>query len=245
VLTDRGLRYHGRMHPLVANVRTLTAPIRSSRRRRMWTAAITEVIALTVLVLSYIWVWQDSFPGDFLLVIVLYFGIGYLGHVVRGESLRLIGIRFDNWQPAVRNVAVIIAATVPTVLFIGATLDSWHFPSLPAMAATMPMAIVWGTAQQYGLLCVLYRRLHEASGSVQLAIMGAALLFAIFHLPNVFLMSVTLAAGAAACVLYRREPNIFIIGVAHAAISFTLYYALPLNITGGLRVGPGYFVLNN
>jgi membrane protease YdiL (CAAX protease family) len=198
---------------------------------------------MTAVVLSYIWLWQRSFPGSFYLVLALYFGIGYVGHRLRGESLQHLGIRFDNWQPAIRNAAIVIAIAVPTSLIIGATLDSWHFPTWSGAATALPITAVWGTAQQYGLLCVIYRRLVEALGNVHGAMAAAASLFALFHLPNVFLMLVTLAAGSAACVLYRRVPNIFVIGITHAAISFTLYYALPYDITGGLRVGPGYLAI--
>jgi membrane protease YdiL (CAAX protease family) len=91
---------------------------------------------------------------------------------------------------------------------------------------------------------VFYRRLIEALGSSRAAAAGAAILFAVFHLPNGFLMAVTLAAGAFACALYQREPNVPIIGVAHGSISFALYYALPASITGGLRVGPGYLAVS-
>jgi membrane protease YdiL (CAAX protease family) len=65
--------------------------------------------------------------------------------------------------------------------------------------------------------------------------------FATFHLPNPFLVPVTLAAGLAACTLYRREPNLFVIGLSHAMVSYFLLCCLPISVTHGLRVGPGYF----
>ena len=54
-------------------------------------------------------------------------------------------------------------------------------------------------------------------------------------------VAATFVAGLASCTLYRREPNVFVLGIAHAAISFVLYGALPRTITHGLHVGPGYF----
>jgi membrane protease YdiL (CAAX protease family) len=56
-------------------------------------------------------------------------------------------------------------------------------------------------------------------------------------------MAVTLGAGVVACLLYRRSPNVIVIGLAHATLSFVLYCALPYSLTHGLRVGPGYFAV--
>jgi len=212
--------------------------------RIRWIAA-AEIAAMTILLLTYIWLWPRAFPGAFLLCAALYFGIGIVGHLRRGESLQHIGLRFDNWRPAVRNASYVVAFAVTSSLAVGMMLDSWHFPGWKAAAVTLPVTIVWATAQQYGLLCVFYRRLHDLLGSFAGAALGAAILFAVFHVPNSFLMIVTLVAGAAACVLYRYQPNLFVIGVAHALISFTLYYSLPFSITEHLRVGPGYYAKKN
>jgi hypothetical protein len=208
--------------------------------RARWIAA-AELAAMSALLLSYIWLWQKTFPGAFFLCVAGYFGIGYLGHRSRGESLRAIGVRIDNWLPAARNASIVVLIGAGSALIIGAVLDSWHFPGWKIALLTLPVTIVWATLQQYGLLCVFYRRSHDMVGNFIGAVALAALLFAVFHLPNGFLMGVTLAAGAAACVLYRWQPNIFVIGVAHALISFTLFYSLPSTITTNLRVGPGYY----
>ncbi len=203
--------------------------------------AAAEISVMTALILSYIWVWQDSFPGDFLLVAAAYFAIGVIGHLARGESLWQIGVRLDNWRPALRNASIAMVPLASVPLVAGGLLGSWHFPAWGDAALTLPASVAWGTAQQYGLLCVLYRRLQEALDSPDGATAAAALLFALFHLPNGLLMGVTLIAGVVACMLYRREPNVPVIGAAHAVVSFILYYALPESLTGGLRVGPGYF----
>lgn len=101
--------------------------------------------------------------------------------------------------------------------------------------------IAWGAAQQYGLVCFLYQRLLEIVQSPRAATLGAAALFATCHVPNPLLLAVTLAAGVVSCTLYRREPNVFVLGLAHAAISFVIASTLPESVTHGMRVGPGYF----
>lgn len=103
--------------------------------------------------------------------------------------------------------------------------------------------ILWGTAQQYGLLCVLYRRFLDLLRGPQLAASASATLFAIFHIPNPLLIAATLIAGIASCNLYRRVPNVFVLGVGHASVSFALFSALPLTLTHHMRIGPGYLLL--
>jgi hypothetical protein len=210
--------------------------------RIRWIAA-AEIAAMTALIVSYTWLWQRSFPGAFLVCITGYFGIGILGHRLRGESARSIGLRLDNWLPAMRNASVVVVVAVSGALIAGAILDSWHFPDWDIVLVTLPLSFLWATAQQYGLLCVFYRRSQDLFGSATIAVASAAVLFAVFHLPNGFLMAVTFTAGAAACVLYRWQPNIIVIGIAHALISFTLYNALPGKITSNLRVGPKYYTI--
>jgi len=203
-------------------------------------AALAEILAMLALVLSYIWLWQQLFPGDRVLVVFLYFALCHFSHVRRGESARSVGLRLDNWRSAARQASVPLAVAVAVPLAIGAALGTWHFEpaSLPL---DVPWHVAWGTAQQYGLLCFLYRRSLDVLSSWRGAALTAAAVFALFHLPNPLLVPVTFLAGFVACTLYRRVPNVFVLGAAHAVISLVLFYALPLSITHELRVGPGYY----
>lgn len=211
---------------------------------RNWrTVALVEVGAMTALLLSYIWGWKGTFAGASRLIFVLYFGLGLTSHLLRRETARQIGFRLDNVPRALRNAAVVIVPAAVVVLTIGLVLGSWHFYSWQQMVKGAPWGLVWATAQQYGLLCFFYRRFLEIVGSASAATAAASVTFAMFHLPNPFLVAVTLAAGVVACTLYRREPNVPIIGLAHAMISFVILCSLPFSVTYGLRVGPGYLAL--
>jgi len=203
--------------------------------------AMLEVAALGTLVLSYTWNWQGAFPGHAQLVVLLYFGIGLASHLRRGETARQIGVRLDNWRAALRNTLPLVAIALFVPLALGAAFDTWHFPSWQRALASLPWTIAWGTAQQYGLVCILYRRLLEIVQGPWAATVCAAALFAVFHTPNPLLMVVTLIAGVASCTLYRREPNVFVLGVAHAAVSYVISGAFPLSVTHGMHVGPAYF----
>ncbi len=93
-------------------------------------------------------------------------------------------------------------------------------------------------AQDYGLVCVFYRRLRELLPAGWRPVVAGGLLFGMFHLPNPFLTLVTVIAGALACLVYERRPNLLALGVVHGAISFVLFYSLPVWLTLELRVGP-------
>ncbi len=203
-------------------------------------AALVEIMAMLALVLSYIWVWHNLFAGDFLVVAFLYFALCHISHLRCRESARSLGLRLDNWRSAARRAFVPVAVAVGLPLATGAALGSWHFE--PArLALDVPWHVVWGTAQQYGLLCLLYRRSLDVLASSRRAALAAASAFALVHLPNPLLVGVTFLAGLVSCTLYRRVPNVFVLGVAHAAVSLVLFFALPLPITHNLRVGPSYF----
>ena len=208
------------------------------------TAAVIEVTAMIALLLSYIWGWQGAFRGSFITLLVLYFGLGLVSHIRRGETPRDIGLRIENVPRALVNAAIIFVPVIALALLIGLALDSWHFRSLETVVAGAPSMLAWALAQQYGLLCFLYRRFRDIFGTEHRAAVSASLAFALFHVPNPFLVPVTLAAGLAACTLYRREPNVLVIGLAHAMTSYSLLCSLPGSVTYGLRVGPGFFALH-
>lgn len=196
---------------------------------------------MLALLLSYIWLWQGTFPGNARVVVFLYFALGYASHRRRGESARDIGLRLDNWRPATRDVAGVVALGTAVPLAWGVSHGTMHFELSAAALPGLVMHVLWGTAQQYGLLCFFYRRLCEILAGPRAATFAAAAIFAICHLPNVFLIAVTFAAGLISCTLYRRHPNVFVLGAAHALISLTLFGALPFSMTHHLLVGPGYY----
>ena len=203
-------------------------------------AALAEIVAMLVLVLSYIWGWQGLFPGDRLVVVILYFALCHVSHVRCHENARTLGLRLDNWRAAALQACVPVALAVGVPLVAGAALGSWRFEPV-RLTLEIPWHLAWGTGQQYGLLCLLYRRSLDVLESSWGAALCAAGAFALFHLPNPFLVGVTFIAGLASCRLYRNVPNVLVLGAAHAVIAMVLFQALPLSITHGLRVGPGYF----
>jgi membrane protease YdiL (CAAX protease family) len=201
-------------------------------------AAWIEVGAFVALLLSYIWIWSDAFPGAFFVVSMLYFTLGIASHRRCREGPRAIGLRRDNFGRAAVLALRLLAPVAGAGLIAGRWLGGWAFPPPLQAVGAVAYAVVWGTLQEYGLVCVLYRRLRDVLPAPRAAMLAAALLFCLFHLPNPFLMAATLVMGLLACFIYEREPNLWVLGLAHGVVSFVLANALPGWLTFDWRVGP-------
>ena len=194
------------------------------------------------LLTSYIWGWENTFKGDFTLCVVLYFGIGLASHLRTGERPGDLGFRIDNLGPAARDALLATLAVGLLLAGAGAWLGSLDFPPLAQWPRTLRDGVVWGLMQQYGLLCLYYRRFSEVLPSHRdRPLWAASTVFALLHLPNPFLTLATFGAGSLSCWLYRRTPNLIVLGVMHGVISFLIVHTLPDSITMGMRVGPGFW----
>lgn len=202
---------------------------------------LVEIVALAGLLISYIWGWGSTFRGDFTLCVILYLGIGLAAHLRTGESPVDLGFRLDNLGAAARDA---LLATIPIGLILlgtGALLGSLDLPPLARWSRILLNGIAWGAIQQYGLLCIFYRRFGELLPGRRGPLLAASAVFGLLHIPNPFLTVATFAAGALSCWLYRRAPNLIVLGVMHGIIAFMIVEALPDAITMGMRVGPGFF----
>ena len=203
---------------------------------------VGELAVMSALLLSYIWLWKDAFPGDFVVFIVLYIAVGGSSHVRRGETAHDIGFRLDNLGSAARQAMIYVGALVVVAVLVGAVLGTLRAPENTRRALLLAVRLVWGTAQEYGLLAFFFLRFREIVPGKWPPLLAAASLFALFHLPNPFLTVVTLGAGALSCWLYRRIPNLWALGIAHGVLSAVLSRSFPAEVTAGMRVGPEYWI---
>jgi membrane protease YdiL (CAAX protease family) len=211
-------------------------------QRRTAVRPLAEIVAMSGLLTSYIWGWGSTFKGDFTLCVILYFGIGLASHLRAGERPADLGLRIDNLAAAARDALLATMAIGLLLAGAGKLLGSLDFPPLALWPRTLRDGIVWGLMQQYGLLCVYYRRFGELLPRHRHGpLWAASATFALLHLPNPFLTLATFGAGAISCWLYRRTPNLIVLGVMHGVISFLIVQTLPDSITMGMRVGPGFF----
>ena len=101
--------------------------------------------------------------------------------------------------------------------------------------ALMPL---FGIAQEYGLLGFYLRRFQEVLPGTWMPIVASSLIFTALHAPNFPLMVMTAGASVGACWLYRRAPNLWVLGIAHGLLSITVAMFLAKILISGLKVGP-------
>lgn len=200
---------------------------------------------MTVLFLSYIWLWQEAFNLHRTAFVLMFLALGTYSHLRRGETLWDIGIRLENFLPAARLALPYVAPLAIVPILIGAALGTLSLDALREVPGKLPWKTIYATAQQYGLLAFYFRRFSEVLPGKWRPIFAAAGIFAFYHLPNPFLMVLTLGTGSLACWLYRRTPNLLVLGLFHAVASYAISCSLPHTVTFGMRVGPGFLRIWN
>jgi membrane protease YdiL (CAAX protease family) len=99
---------------------------------------------------------------------------------------------------------------------------------------------VWSFFQQFLLQDFVMRRLLKLTNDRRVAVIGAAALFALAHLPNPVLTVLTLVWGVASSLVFLRYRNLFTLGMTHAILGICVAVTLPASVQHNMRVGLGY-----
>jgi hypothetical protein len=137
--------------------------------------------------------------------------------------LRAWGFRTDNLARALGPVGIATASALAFVVPWAAAAG--RLPPPRGFWPTLALYPIWGIAQQFLLNAVLARRLREilpewAAWSV------STVLFSLSHAPDVPLMLLAGAAGALWIPLYRRWPNLWLLGFCHGVLGCAAWYGV-------------------
>jgi len=99
--------------------------------------------------------------------------------------------------------------------------------------------VVWALAQEFILQCLFFVRLERTIGSRR-AVLAAAGLFSIAHIPSPLLTFLSFIGGLLFCELFRRFRNLYGLGIIHGALGLTIAASLPDHWLHHMRVGIGY-----
>lgn len=166
-------------------------------------------------------------------------------HRLRGESLRDLGFRFDNFRRAVglllAPMVLVALACLSIAWWSGERVDllRWHV-SRP-LAIQLLLGFVWGLIQQYMLQGFVNRRAQIIWGKGLPGVFLVAFVFAGLHLPNPWLTAITFLGGLVWAFVYQRAPNIFALALSHAVMTWILVSTLPASALNHLRIGLKYF----
>jgi membrane protease YdiL (CAAX protease family) len=100
--------------------------------------------------------------------------------------------------------------------------------------------VVWAFMQQFILQGYFLVRLLRIVPNKTTAILLAAAMFSLAHLPNPLLTVATLLWGTAACALFLRYRNLYLLGAVHAVLGLCIAFTIPNAIHHHMRVGLGY-----
>jgi len=198
--------------------------------------AILEPLALSGLILAYIWSLRYHYPAAWAPILAL----PLVSHWWHGESAAALGFRLRNLADCVRRFAPALALLALALLALGLLLGTVRPIALDSAAMTWAIYLPWGIFQQYLLNGYCLNRLQVALPD-RGAALAAAALFSAVHAPNAFLMLVTLVAGYAAARLYSRCRNLYFLGLAHGTIGLLLFLVVPDSISHHMAIGPGWY----
>ena len=167
-----------------------------------------------------------------------------LSHRVRGESARELGWRLDNFAEAARLLLppmLAVSALLVGVGWYAGTLDFGRWEGGQSILGVPGLSLVWGVLQQYALQGFINRRAQLALGRGALSVLLVGLLFALFHLPNLWLTFATFAGGLLWAYVYQRAPNLLAVGLSHSLMTWVMISSVPPGVLHNLRVGFKYF----
>ncbi|MBZ5617941.1 MAG: CPBP family intramembrane metalloprotease [Acidobacteriia bacterium] len=198
--------------------------------------AILEPLSVFALIMQYIWALRYRHPGMWLLIL----GLMLLSHLVHREGARTLGFDRCRLRECLEEFSPALAFLALVMLGSGMLLQTTRPIGFERGVLSWVAYLPWGLFQQYILNGYFLNR-FEAVLSPRAAPVMAAALFSGAHLPNGFLMAVTLVAGYSCACIYRKYNNLYFLGMAHATVGFLLFLVVPDSISHHLTVGPGWF----
>lgn len=198
--------------------------------------SLAEVAAFYALAIGTIW-FGDRFRPTILLVALLIVALCVGSNVLHGDSAARIGFTPSQFLPCLGwSMAVVVPIVLPLAVLAAKNRFYWPW-NLAWSLAGYP---IWGFAQEYALLAFVNNRLEDGlEGHEKLLPWINGFLFAMAHLPNPVLMTVTFAAGATFTAIFRRHRHLVPLALAHAIVGVALALAFA-DVNGVMSVGPGY-----
>jgi hypothetical protein len=158
--------------------------------------------------------------------------------LLRGTTAEALGL---SWRGLVRSLWILpaVLTVMAAGVFIARTFGTYH-SLYQADLRHVGGYILWTLYQQFLLQGYFMPRMTRAISS-NAAISVTGTLFAIAHLPNLWLTVATLVWGTVSCALFRRYKSLYVLGIAQGLLGLCFAVCVPDAVHHHLRVGLGYF----
>lgn len=208
--------------------------------------ALWEIVSVTSTALIAVWAVLALATSRWVLAVPIALALSFiiLSHRIRHETARELGWRTDNFMKAMRLLLLPMLAGAAVMAVAGWFMGSLRFarPEKQWAILWLPFAgMAWGLAQQYVLQAFFNRRAQMVWGRGSLSIFVVAFIFALIHLPNLWLAMATFIGGCVWAAVYQRAPNLLALGLSHGIMTWVLISTVPQPALQSLRVGFKYF----
>ena len=102
---------------------------------------------------------------------------------------------------------------------------------------------IWALEQEFILQSIIFLRLEAVIGGRR-AVVAAASLYALAHVPSPVLSVLSFLGGLLFCEFFRRWRNLYPLGLIHGALGLTIAASLPERWLHHMLVGIGYLTLH-
>jgi hypothetical protein len=210
-------------------------PKLSAIRRRV---ALPEALLFFAFVMAYIWLLQSR-EFHWWIVFPVWLILSFVFH---RDTPRTLGWRADNLWPATRQGVLPFAVFIVAISMAGLFLGALHRqPSHVIESRRLISYFAFCVLQEVGLQSFLMNRLLAALQKPLPAALISGALFAMTHWPNPVLIPLTFVGGTMLCLLFARQRNIIPLAIGQAILGSIVWWAIPMALHHGMRVGPGYY----
>ena len=209
---------------------------------------LTEISLVVLCVLVAEWAVLPLFGKNYLVGLIpvcAAFALMLLSHRVCSESAREVGWRIDNLRRALILLMPPMVTAALVLVLVGWLCGSLRLGGIRAgrsSVITYFWLFCWGLLQQYPLQGFINRRAQMVWGRGSRSILLVASVFALLHLPNLWLMVATFSGGLLWAWVYQRAPNLLALAFSHSLMTIVLVTTMPYSSLHGMRVGYGYFL---
>jgi hypothetical protein len=202
---------------------------------------LAEALGLAGYIAWYIWQLQSARPDSWIV-----FPVWLIASIaIHRDTPKSLGWRADNLWPATRLGLPILAAFIVAVLAAAVYFGAFHRMALHLSETKRFFGyFAFCLLQQVALNSYLTNRLLFAFENPSMAAVVAGAIFAAVHWPNPVLVPLTFVGGVAMSWLFSCERNIIPLTVGQAILGSLVWWAFPVALHHGMRVGPGYYTFH-